>query len=411
MAVLIKNIRHIYQADNEIPSFLRGKEMSEMKIIEDAFILIENECIKDFGPMSLCPNRADETIDAAGGSILPAFCDSHTHLVYAAPREQEFVYRIQGMSYQEIAAKGGGILNSARKLQECSEEKLFEDACERLEAVIRSGTGAIEIKSGYGLTVEAELKMLRVIKKIKEKCPIPVKASFLGAHAMPLEYRENREGYISLILNKMLPKIAEEGLADYIDVFCEKGFYSVEETDRILEKGSKYGLLPKIHCNQFNSMGGIETAIKYNALSVDHLEVLNDTEITALQNSNTIATLLPSAPFFLNDEHFPPARKLVDANVPFALASDYNPGTSPSGNMPFVLSLACIKLRLLPEEAFNAATINGAFAMGLEKELGSITIGKKANLILTKKIPSLAFIPYNFGASVVEKMIINGRIF
>jgi imidazolonepropionase len=411
MSVLIKNIRHIFQADNEMPSLLRGKEMSEVKIVEDGFILIENECIKDFGPMSLCPESADETIDAAGGSVMPAFCDSHTHLVYAAPREQEFVYRIQGMSYQEIAAKGGGILNSARKLQDCSEEKLFEDAYQRLENVIKSGTGAIEIKSGYGLTVEAELKMLRVIKKIKEKSPIPVKASFLGAHAMPLEYRENREGYISLILNEMLPKIAEEGLADYIDVFCEKGFYSVEETDRILEKGSKYGLLPKIHCNQFNSMGGIETAIRYNALSVDHLEVLNDTEIAALQNSKTIATLLPSAPFFLNDEHFPPARKLVDAAVPFALASDFNPGTSPSGNMPFVLSLACIKLRLLPEEAFNAATINGAFAMGLEKELGSISIGKKANLILTKKIPSLAFLPYNFGASVVEKMIINGRIF
>jgi imidazolonepropionase len=282
----------------------------------------------------------------------------------------------------------------------------LEDANRRLLEVIAQGTGAIEIKSGYGLSVEAELKMLRVIRRLKEISPIPIKATFLGAHAMPMEFRENREGYLTLITEEMLPRIAAEGLADYIDVFCEKGFYSVEETDRVLEAGSKYGLIPKIHTNQFNCMGGIEMAVKHKALSVDHLEVLNEAEIACLRNSGTIATLLPTAPFFLNDEHFPPARQLVEAGVALALASDYNPGTSPSGNMPFVLSLACIKLRLLPEEAINAATINGAFAMGLEDELGSIEKGKKANLIITKQMHSLAYIPYNFGGSVVERRIV-----
>jgi imidazolonepropionase len=332
-------------------------------------------------------------------------------LVFAAPREQEFVYRIQGMSYQEIAERGGGILNSARRLQAMEEEALFDASQKRLFEVIKTGTGAIEIKSGYGLTLEAELKMLRVIKRLKEISPIPVKSSFLGAHAMPMEFRENREAYLSVIINEMLPRIADQGLADYIDVFCEKGFYSVEELDRILEAGAKYGLIPKIHTNQFNSMGGIETAIKYKALSVDHLEVLNEDEIRILSQGNTIATLLPSAPFFLNDEHFPPARKMVDAGIPIALASDYNPGTSPSGNMSFVLTLACIKLRLLPEEAINAATVNAAFALGLENELGTIQVGKKANLILTKPIPSLAYLPYSFGSSCIEKVMVGKDFF
>jgi imidazolonepropionase len=405
MSLLIINIQGLLLGTHSKTPLI-GDKLKTAEILDNAFLLIVHGRIADWGPMSACPERADEIIDAAGGFVLPAFCDSHTHLVYATPREQEFVYRIQGLSYQEIAEKGGGIINSARRLQEAHEDQLLEDAHRRLLEVIAQGTGAIEIKSGYGLTVEAELKMLRVIRRLKEISPIPIKATFLGAHAMPMEFRENREGYLTLITEEMLPRIAAEGLADYIDVFCEKGFYSVEETDRVLEAGSKYGLIPKIHTNQFNCMGGIEIAVKHSALSVDHLEVLNETEIACLRNSGTIATLLPTAPFFLNDEHFPPARQLVESGVAIALASDYNPGTSPSGNMPFVISLACIKLRLLPEEAINAATINGAFAMGLEDEMGSIEKGKKANLIITKPMPSLAYIPYNFGGSVVERRIV-----
>jgi imidazolonepropionase len=406
MSKLIVNIAKLYLgSDSKSP--LIAHKLAEVNIIENAWLLIVHGRIADWGTMENCPDRADETIDAAGGYLLPAFVDSHTHLVFAAPREQEFVQRIQGMSYQEIAQKGGGILNSARRLSTCSEEQLLEDAFARLQEVISYGTGAIEIKSGYGLSVESELKMLRVIRRLKEISPIPIKASFLGAHAMPMEYKENRNAYIHQILDEMLPRIADEDLADYIDVFCEKGFYSTEETDLILNVGAKFGLKPKIHCNQFNSMGGIETAIKYNAVSVDHLEVLNDEEIAALANSKTIATLLPTAPFFLNDDHFPPARKLVESKVAIALASDFNPGTSPSGNMQFVLSLACIKLRLTPEEAFNAATINAAYALEMEGELGSISKGKKANLMITAPMPSLAFMPYYFGANLVKRMILS----
>lgn len=411
MSTLIRNINSLLEGNNKLSGPLLGKDLMQVSILENAYLLVENGTIAAIGSMSQCPERADKIIDAAGGFVLPAWCDSHTHLVFAGPREQEFVYRLQGLSYQEIAEKGGGILNSANRLQAMPEEQLLEAAQQRLLELIKYGTGAIEIKSGYGLTVEAELKMLRVIRSLKSWSPIPIKASFLGAHAMPMAFRENREGYLSLIINEMLPQIAQEGLADYIDVFCEKGFYSVEETDRILEAGAKYGLRPKIHTNQFNSMGGIEVAVKHKALSVDHLEVLNEVEIDCLRNSQTIATLLPSAPFFLNDAHFPPARRLVEAGVAIALASDYNPGTSPSGNMPFVLSLACIKLRLLPEEAINAATINAAYAMGLEEELGSILIGKKANLIITKPMPSLAYIPYNFGSNIVHQMVLGDEIF
>jgi imidazolonepropionase len=410
-SVLIKNIAGLVHSKTPISKALRGEALKQIDLLENAYLMIEDGIISYYGSMDSIPERADEEIDANGGFVLPAFCDSHTHLVFAAPREQEFVYRIQGMSYQEIAERGGGILNSARRLQAMEEEALFDASQKRLFEVIKTGTGAIEIKSGYGLTLEAELKMLRVIKRLKEISPIPVKSSFLGAHAMPMDFRENREAYLSVIINEMLPRIADQGLADYIDVFCEKGFYSVEELDRILEAGAKYGLIPKIHTNQFNSMGGIETAIKHKALSVDHLEVLNEDEIRILSQGNTIATLLPSAPFFLNDEHFPPARKMVDAGIPIALASDYNPGTSPSGNMSFVLTLACIKLRLLPEEAINAATVNAAFALGLEKELGTIQVGKKANLILTKPIPSLAYLPYSFGSSCIEKVIVGKDFF
>jgi imidazolonepropionase len=406
MSKLIINIAKL-NLGTDIKSPLIADKLAEVIFIENAWLLIVHGRIADWGKMEACPERADEIIDAEGGYVLPAFVDSHTHLVFAAPREQEFVQRIQGLSYHEIAQKGGGILNSARRLQACYEDQLFEDAYARLQEVISYGTGAIEIKSGYGLSVEAELKMLRVIRRLKETSPIPIKASFLGAHAMPMEFKENRNAYINQILDEMLPRIADEGLADYIDVFCEKGFYSTEETDLILNAGAKYGLKPKIHCNQFNSMGGIETAIKYNAISVDHLEVLNDTEIDALSKSKTIATLLPTAPFFLNDDHFPPARKLVESKVAIALASDFNPGTSPSGNMQFVLSLACIKLRLTPEEAFNAATINAAYALEMDGELGSISKGKKANLMITVPMPSLAFMPYYFGANLVKRMIIS----
>lgn len=406
MTTLLVNIQGLC-IGKKTKTALKGKDLSEINIIENAWLQIVNGRIANWGTMESCPERSDEIIDANKGWVLPAFVDSHTHLVYAAPREQEFVYRLQGLSYHEIAEKGGGILNSAKRLQKTSEDKLLEDAYTRLKEVIALGTGAIEIKSGYGLTVESELKMLNVIRRLKEISPIPIKASFLGAHAMPTEFKDNREGYINLIINEMLPKIAADGLADYIDVFCEKGFYSVEETDIILEAAVKYGLIPKIHTNQFNCMGGIETAIKHKALSVDHLEVLTEEEIKCLKNSNTIATLLPTAPFFLNDEHYPPARKLIESGAAIALASDFNPGTTPSGNMQFVTSLACIKLRLLPEEALNAATINSAFAIGLEGELGSIEKGKKANLIITRPMPSLAFVPYYFGANIIEKMIIS----
>ena len=348
------------------------------------------------------------TVDANGAYVLPCWCDSHTHLVFAASREDEFIDKIKGLSYAEIAAKGGGILNSANKLQAMREDELFDLALKRLHEVIQSGTGAIEIKSGYGLNVEAELKMLRVIKRLKQISPITIKATFLGAHAYPLEYKNNHEAYIKLIIDEMLPNIAKENLADFIDVFCEEGFFSAEETKRICEAGLQYGLKPKLHVNQLNSIGGIETAIELNALSVDHLETMNEDDIAVLGNNKTIATLLPTAAYFLR-MNYPPARKLIDANCAVALASDYNPGSSPSGNMNTVVSMSCIQMRMLPEEAINAATINGAYAMELENETGSITVGKKANLIFIKPIPSLAYLPYSFGNNLIDKVMINGE--
>ncbi len=408
--LLIRNIKALINTESTpVQTPIKGSQLAHLPTIENAWLLIEGDKIKDFGEMSSCPSLDIETIDAEGRYLLPSWCDSHTHLVFAASRESEFVDRIKGLSYAEIAAKGGGILNSARRLQEMPEEILLENALQRLDEVIQYGTGAIEIKSGYGLTVAAELKMLRVIRQVKERSPIPIKATFLGAHAYPMAYRENHEAYIKLILDEMLPQIAKEGLADYIDAFCEKGFFSVEETDRIVKAGAKFGLKPKIHTNQFNCMGGIQMAVANQAISVDHLEVLNAEEMDCLKNSNTIATLLPSAPFFLND-HYPPARKMVEADLAIALASDFNPGTTPSGNMPFVLSLACIKMRMLPNEAINAATINGAFAMELQQTHGSIARNKQANVILTKKIPSLNFIPYAFGSNLVDRVIIGGKL-
>ncbi len=405
--MLIKNIKSLLQTSSPTKA-LRGKSMSEMKSIENAWLLIENDIIKNFGSMDTCPDFNGETIDAIGKIVLPTWCDSHTHLVFSTSREEEFEMRLKGKSYQEIAQAGGGILNSAKKLQNTSEDDLFKSAFQRLHEVMKLGTGAIEIKSGYGLSVEGELKMLRVIKRLKEKSPIPIKANFLGAHSYPAEYKDDHQGYINLIVNEMLPQIAKEGLADYIDAFCEKVAFSVSDTEQIIKAGAKYGLKAKIHTNQFNCMGGIELCVENNALSVDHLEVVNDAEIECLKNSETIATLLPSAPFFLSDP-YQPGRKLVDEGVAVALASDYNPGSSPSGNMNLVVSLACVKLKMTPEEAINAATINGAFAMELNEEYGSISKGKKANFILTKKIPSVAYIPYAFGSNLIDQVIINGK--
>ncbi len=410
MQILLKNITNLVQVEENSPvEWVAGKDMAILPSIKNAFLLIENGLIADFGKMENCPETAREVIDVSGKMVFPCWCDSHTHLVFAATREQEFRDRIQGLTYQEIAERGGGILNSARRLQESSEEELLQSTLERLEEIRGFGTGAVEIKSGYGLTYESELKILRVVQKLKKMSSMSIKATFLGAHAIPLKYKKNRTDYVDLVVNKMLPSIAEEGLADYIDVFCEKVAFTVAETERIMEAGAKFGLRAKIHTNQFNCMGGIEASVAHNALSVDHLEVLNDAEIAALQNSNTMPTLLPSAPFFINDEHYPPARKMLQAGLPIALATDYNPGSTPSGNMPFVLSLACIKMRLLPEEAINAATINGAYAMELQEELGSICRGKKANIFITKPIDSISRIPYSFGSNLIEQVFIEGK--
>ncbi len=409
MRKLFKNIKTLVQAETSPRPVVKGSDMAQLPVIENAWLLVENDQILSFGEMLACPTKADQEIDVSGKMIFPCWCDSHTHLVFAGSREAEFVDRIKGLSYEEIAQRGGGILNSAKLLQITSEEELLEQALTRLQEIRGFGTGAVEIKSGYGLNTEAELKMLRVIRRLREQSDLTIKATFLGAHALPLAYRDNRKGYIDLIINEMLPKIADEGLADYIDVFCEKNFYTVAETERIIEAGAKYGLKAKIHTNQFNSLGCIEVCVMHNAVSVDHLEVLTDKEIEVLLKSDTMPTLLPSAPFFINDEHYPPARRMLEAGLPVALATDYNPGSTPSGRMPLVLSLACIKLRMTPEEAINAATINGARAMELEATHGSIAPGKIANLFITKEIPSAAYLPYAFGSDLIEQVFIKGN--
>jgi imidazolonepropionase len=411
MNALITNIRYLINVREETKP-LRGKELANLPVIENAFLRIENGLIKEYGPMKdLSPvagrPSSEEIIDAKGASVLPAWCDSHTHLVFAASREEEFVDKIKGMSYADIAAKGGGILNSARKLNDTPEDVLFEQAWKRLQEAMHLGTGAIEIKSGYGLSVESELKMLRVIKRLKEKAQIPVKATFLGAHTYPLEFKENHQGYIDLIIQEMLPRIAAENLADYLDVFCEDGFFSAEETETICRAGMAIGLKPKIHANQLNLSGGTQVGVKLGAVSVDHLETMDDDAISSLASSNTIGTLLPTAAFFLRMP-FQPARALLDKGCAIALASDHNPGSSPSGNMNLVVAMSCIQMKLLPEEAINAATLNGAYAMELGNELGSITTGKRANLIFTQPIPSVAYLPYAFGSNLVEKVMING---
>lgn len=410
MSTLIINIKELLQIRE--PNILKvsGEEMKTLPTLKNAYLLIEDDTIVDFGTMDKCKDiSADNTIDASGKIVMPTWCDSHTHIVYAGNREQEFVDRINGLSYADIANRGGGIVNSAEKLQNTSEEELYQQSIARVKSVIKLGTGALEIKSGYGLTTEAEMKMLRVIKRIKKEFPIPVKATFLGAHALPKDYKENKDGYVDLIINEMLPKIAEENLADYVDVFCEKGYFSLEDTERIMEAGKQYHLTSKIHVNQFNAFGGIALSVKHNALSVDHLEELNDADIAALKGSVTMPVALPSCSYFLSIP-YTPGRKIIDAGLPLALASDYNPGSTPSGNMNFVVSTACIKMRLTPEEAINAATINGAYAMGISNNYGSITKGKKANLIITKEVPSYNYLPYSFGENLIENVIINGKL-
>jgi len=354
-------------------------------------------------------DECDKVIDATGKFVFPSFVDSHTHLVYPASREIEYIDKIRGLSYEEIAERGGGILNSAKKMQEISEDELLESALKRLNEIIRYGTGAVEIKSGYGLTTESELKMLRVIKKLKERSPLTIKSTFLGAHSIPMEYRNNQTKYVDLVINEMLPQVADEGLADFIDVFCDKGFFTVEDTERILEAGEKYGLRGKIHANELDFSGGIQAGVKYNALSVDHLEYTGDEEIEALLGSETMPTILPGAAFFLG-MIFAPARKMIDAGLPIALASDFNPGSSPSGNMQLILSMASILYKMLPEEAINATTLNTAYAMGLSHELGSIAVGKKANVFITNDIPTYEFMPYYYGSNKVDTVILNGEI-
>jgi imidazolonepropionase len=409
MRKLIINIRLLVNVRDK-NEMLRGKSLSQLPCVENAFVIIEDGKIAAYGKMNELSTITSElsTINANGAYVLPCWCDSHTHLVFAASREEEFVDKIKGLSYADIAAKGGGILNSANKLNAMSENELFELALKRLNEIIQSGTGAVEIKSGYGLSVEGELKMLRVVKRLKEKTAIPVKATFLGAHAYPLQYRNDHEAYIKIIADEILPNIAKENLADYIDCFCEQGFFSVDEMKRICAAGVKYNLKPKLHVNQLNSIGGIEAAIEMNSISVDHLETMTEDDIQQLSASNTIGTMLPTAAYFLRMQ-YPPARKLIDNNCAVALASDFNPGSSPSGNMNTVVSMSCIQMRMLPEEAINAATVNGAYAMELQDEVGSITIGKKANLIFTKPISSLAYLPYAFGNNLIDKVMIDGE--
>ena len=410
MTTLIINIKELLQIRDSSILKVSGDEMAILPTIKNAYLVIQNGLISDFGSMDDLPNiNPEKCIDADGKIVLPSWCDSHTHIVYAGNREQEFVDRINGLTYEEIANRGGGILNSAKKLNEATEEEIFDQSKNRLEEVIRLGTGAVEIKSGYGLTVDGELKMLRVIQRLAQNYPITIKATFLGAHAFPLEYKENHKGYIDLIINEMLPEIAKNKLADYIDAFCETGYFTVEETEQIMEAGIRFGLKPKIHVNQFNSIGGIQAGVKYNALSVDHLEIMKPEDIEALKNTETMPVALPSCSYFLSIP-YTPAREMIAAGLPLALATDYNPGSTPSGNMNFVVATACIKMKMTPEEAINAATLNGAYAMGISQTHGSITIGKKANLIITKPIPSYYQLPYAFGSNLIDTVILEGEI-
>ena len=410
MITLIINIKELIQVRDASILKVSGSEMAVLPTIKNAFLIIEDDLIADFGIMeNLPPINANKRIDATGKMILPTWCDSHTHLVYAGNREQEFVDRINGLTYEEIANRGGGILNSAKKLNETSEEDLYDQSKTRLEEIMHLGTGAVEIKSGYGLTIDGELKMLRIIQQLSQNYPITIKATFLGAHAIPAAFAANRKGYIDCIITEMLPEIAKNNLADFIDVFCETGYFTVAETEQIMEAGIHFGLKPKIHVNQFNSIGGIQAGIKHKALSVDHLEIMKPEDIEALKNTETMPVALPSCSYFLSIP-YTPAREIIAAELPLALATDYNPGSTPSGNMNFVVATACIKMKMTPEEAINAATINGAYAMGISNSHGSITIGKKANFSITKPISSYYQLPYAFGSNLIESVFIEGEI-
>lgn len=416
MQLLIKNIKGLVAADDRTGSKVSGKGMALLNIISDAWVFIENGFISDFGMMTKMPdnlvqNRFTDTeiIDASGKFVFPSFCDPHTHLVFAGNREQEFADRLRGLSYEEIARRGGGILNSAKILHETSEEELFNQSLKRIYEIIGMGTGAVEIKSGYGLNVNNELKMLRVIRRIKESTPVEVRSTFLGAHAVPEEFRNDREKYIGSVINEMIPVVASEGLADFIDVFCDEGFFTIDETERILMAGLKYGLVPRLHANELGNSGGVQVGVKYNAISVDHLERAGDAEIEALLDSDTMPTLLPGSAFFLGLP-VPPARKMIDAGLPVALGSDYNPGSSPSGNMKLIMSLGCINLKMMPEEVFNAATINSAYAMGISETHGSIVKGKVANMFITKEMPSFNYFPYAYGSNLIDTIILKGII-
>ena len=413
MKTVIKNISELIQTETTPKKWVAGKDMSHISTIKDAFIEVEEGIITSFGSMEDWNGIEDwnntDIIDAEEGMVFPTYCDSHTHLVFAASREGEFVDRINGLSYAEIAERGGGILNSADKLQNVSEDELFEDALARLNELVQMGTGAIEIKSGYGLTLDAELKMLRVIKRLKAASDVTIKATFLGAHALPKEYKDNKEGYMDLVINEMLPIVAKEGLADYVDIFCEEGYFTVTDTERLLKAANELGIPSKTHVNQFNAIGGVKASVDLGALSVDHLEEMAEEDYQALKGSNCMPTILPSCSFFLGIP-YGPAKRMIEEGLPVALATDYNPGSTPSGNMNFVASLGCIQLKMTPEQVINATTINTAYAMGIEKELGSICVGKKANLFITKPIPSYAYLPYSFGENLISKVIINGKL-
>lgn len=413
MSILIINIKELIQVRETNVTIVKGEDMKILPTIKNAYLIIEHDTIVEYGYMSDYTDyedyKAEQVIDAQGKMVLPAWCDSHTHIVYAGDRSQEFVDRINGLSYEEIAQRGGGILNSAEVLQNTSEEDLYEQSLKRLNRVMLLGTGAIEIKSGYGLTVEAELKMLRVIKRLKKESLAHIKTTLLAAHAVPKEYKDNKEKYVDLVISELIPKVGQLKLADYIDVFCEKGYFDLEDTERILQAGATYGLVAKIHVNQFNAFGGVGLAVKHKALSVDHLEEMTQADIEVLKNSMTMPVALPSCSYFISIP-YTPARQIIDAGLPLAIASDYNPGTTPSGNMNFVVSTACIKLRMTPEEAINAATINGAYAMGISNQYGSICRGKKANLIITKEIESYNNLPYAFGDNLIDMVIISGQL-
>ncbi len=409
MKTLIKNIKELVQVERAPRLKVCGKDMAHIDTIKNAYLIIEDEKIADFGEMKdLTEQQFDAEVNAEGRMVFPSFCDSHTHLVYAGSREIEYIDKIRGLSYDEIAKRGGGILNSAKRVQEATEDQLYEDAMLRLENIIAYGTGAVEIKSGYGMTTEAEMKMLRVIRRLKENSPLTIKSTLLGAHGIPMEYRGRQEKFVDLVIDEMIPQAAAEGLADYIDVFCDEGFFTVRDTERMLEAGIKYGMRPKIHANEMALSGGIQCAVRYNALSCDHLEYTGPAEIEALKDSETMPTVLPGAAFFLNMQHAP-VRQMMDAGLPVAMSSDYNPGSSPSGNMQLVLSFACVNYRMLPEEAINATTINSGYAMGVSQELSSIAVGKRANFYITKPIPTYEYMPYAYGENKAEVVFLNGK--